>query len=129
MELTWVMVPIPKRATRTPATAKKIASGRHFSPSREECSTWDHRRYDRCHPWSDNEWLRALLHTWSPFQRRLPSTSKRGHLGHLSESLSLPPTIFPVPTVAARAVARAPKLEISPCPSSSVKIKRKAFGR
>ena len=32
MELTWVIVPIPKRATRTPATAKKLASGRHFSP-------------------------------------------------------------------------------------------------
>ncbi|CIV37424.1 Uncharacterised protein [Streptococcus pneumoniae] len=32
IELTWVKVPIPKRATNTPATANKTASGRHFSP-------------------------------------------------------------------------------------------------
>ena len=32
MELTCVKVPIPKRATKIPAIAKKIASGRHFSP-------------------------------------------------------------------------------------------------
>jgi len=32
MEFTWVKVPIPKSATSTPATAKKIARGRHFSP-------------------------------------------------------------------------------------------------
>ena len=32
IELTWVKVPIPSKATSTPARAKKIASGRHFSP-------------------------------------------------------------------------------------------------
>ena len=32
IELTWVKVPIPNKATSTPAIAKKIASGRHFSP-------------------------------------------------------------------------------------------------
>ena len=32
IELTWVKVPIPNKATNTPARAKKMASGRHFSP-------------------------------------------------------------------------------------------------
>ena len=32
IEFTWVKVPIPNKATSTPARAKKIASGRHFSP-------------------------------------------------------------------------------------------------
>ncbi len=40
------------------------------------------------------------------------------------------PTILPVPTVAARAVASAAKLEISPLPfASDLKISFKAFGR
>ena len=37
------------------------------------------------------------------------------------------PTMLPVPTVAARAVARAAKLEISPSPLSSAKISLKAW--
>ena len=32
IEFTWVKVPIPNKATSTPARAKKMASGRHFSP-------------------------------------------------------------------------------------------------
>ena len=32
IELTWVKVPIPNKATSTPARAKKMARGRHFSP-------------------------------------------------------------------------------------------------
>ena len=32
IELTWVKVPIPNKATSTPARAKKMASGLHFSP-------------------------------------------------------------------------------------------------
>lgn len=39
------------------------------------------------------------------------------------------PTILPVPIVAASAVARAAKLEISPSPLSSAKISLKALGR
>ena len=82
---------------------------------------------------------------WSSLVRYLIANSPSAYLVaipkkaaiHIQKRAPGPPTliavatpiIFPVPTVAARAVHKAAKLDTSPCPLSLVKISWKALGR